>query len=1044
MNFEKKLGHFLQNYGNPFFVGSLKTKETFFANKIAQKLFGVTNNNCNLNTIFNKSEEELLFLMERILVPERSTLVHDYEVRQADGQIMMIDFMVGYFDDEKTEVFLEMIPQQNNRLKMALNQIHKSTRPQAILNFDETLTIVDCNEAFHAVFDSSDKLRHSHFNNVLINGFLPEARDGLMASIFNTLGIGRYFSTKIKVYTATNEEYWYLLEMEKCTLDDSGMDKIMTFMTNIDKQVEIEEENSLLNQYLNVVQQSTVDLLYRVDIEKNILYHYCDLKTIELEKEIPNYVDVFMNDNVIHPDDQKKYLESFRNFYENDVEPKIPVRFSLGGQPYQWYQITGKKIYDSEGKLTEVFGVLVNVEEEQNLKAEFDQTKQYFDAFQAISGESFFTIDIETKTLTQNGDVIEELSMMKKTPDFPESVFHMVHPDHLESYKEYAYHLLHGICGGIQLRLLTTSGEFEWFDITSGAIYDKNGVVTEVVGKINNIQNKKTIETEFTSVNQYFTALQSMTGESFYTVDVKNKIFRQKGEVAEKLGIDPEFYNFPESFEYKIYPDDVEIFRDFVKKSMAGQGNSVQVRIKDKQGEFLWFEIFSEIMCDSQGDVHEFIGKFNNINSHKTMQEEVSALNQYIEAVQSLSGESLYYVDLKTMILRQKGPVALELGLPEEIPDYPEGAYGVIHPDDLAEYKYFAKSTLLGQDSVVEVRVKTATGEYQWYEIISKLIRDEAGEMREIFGRMTNIQSAKTMQAEFSVLNQYFMGMQELTKLIIYRIDVPTKTFRYMSEDAINFGVSVEVPDFIQTFIQEKFIHPDYAEDFRCYAENLLKGENQEHIFKARANDNDYEWFHIKSSFVYNELNNLVEIFGTMENIQQKKNLEERAYHDMMTGALNKTTFEEQARIMIEERDIQEKHGIIFIDLDDFKKVNDTLGHSYGDSLLTTVGTRLKRLVRGDDLVGRIGGDEFAVVLKNIMSQESVIERTNIMLQSLQRDFSFDNKVIGIKASVGVSIYPEHGNDYKSLISRADMAVYESKRRGKNVVSVYSKELEEK
>lgn len=917
MSMEQKLSYFLINYGNPFFVGNLESKKTFFVNKTAERLFDMTAETCEMSKIFNKSEELLISLMNSTLKSEQGTLIYNYEVFTASGELLIVDFIVGYFNEEKTEVFLEMIPQQNNRLNMALNQVNQSTRPQAILNFDEKLSIVTCNKAFHQVFESSEELRQSHFKNDLINGFPPEVRDTLMASIFNTLGIGKYFSTKIKVYTAKGEEYWYLLEMEKSTLDDSGVDKLMVYMSNIEKQVEIEEKNLLLNQYLDVVQQSTVDLLYRVDIEKNILYYYSDLIATDLEKVIPNYVDMFLKEQIIHPDDQKNYLESFRLFYEEDIQPEQPVRFSLDGRPYQWYNITGKKIYNSEGKLTEVFGALVNVEKEQTLKAEFDQTKQYFDTFQAISGESVFTIDVKTRVLNQNGEVAQELAMMEKTPDFPDSVFHMVHPEHLESYREFAQNLLMGICGSIQLRLLTLKGEFQWFEINTGGIFDEAGNVTEVVGKINNIHKKKSIEAEYSNVNQYFNALQSMTGESFYTVDVKKKVFRQKGEVAEKLGIGPEFYNFPESFEYKIYPDDLEKFRNFVEKSMVGQANSVEVRIKDKTGEYLWFEIFSEIICDEQGNVDEFIGKLNNINKEKTMEE------------------------------------------------------------------------------------------------------------------------------EFSALNQYFMGMQELTNLIIFRVDVPSKTFRHISEDVVNFGVPVEIPNYIDRFIDEKFIHPDYAEEFRSYSEKLLQGEQQEHILKARASDEEYEWFHIKSSFVYDNQNNLVEIFGTMENIQQKKNLEERAYHDMMTGSLNKTTFEEQARIMIEERDIQEKHAIIFIDLDDFKKVNDSLGHSYGDSLLTTVGKRLRRLVRGDDLVGRIGGDEFAVVLKNIFNQESVVERTNIMLQSLQREFSFDNKVIGIKASVGVSLFPEHGNSYKDLISRADMAVYESKRRGKNVVSVYTKELED-
>ncbi len=195
---------------------------------------------------------------------------------------------------------------------------------------------------------------------------------------------------------------------------------------------------------------------------------------------------------------------------------------------------------------------------------------------------------------------------------------------------------------------------------------------------------------------------------------------------------------------------------------------------------------------------------------------------------------------------------------------------------------------------------------------------------------------------------------------------------------------------------------------------------------------------------IYDENGGLLEIFGTMENVQWKKDLEERASHDQMTQILNKVSFENELAEILENSPTERQHALIFIDLDDFKGVNDTLGHSFGDLLLTTVGKRLKRVVRKSDLVGRIGGDEFAVFLQNIDGEKSALQRTNLILETLRRKFSFDGNTRDIKSSMGISIFPKHGSDYKELIGKSDLAVYESKRNGKNVVTLYKSEMDDK
>jgi diguanylate cyclase (GGDEF)-like protein len=133
--------------------------------------------------------------------------------------------------------------------------------------------------------------------------------------------------------------------------------------------------------------------------------------------------------------------------------------------------------------------------------------------------------------------------------------------------------------------------------------------------------------------------------------------------------------------------------------------------------------------------------------------------------------------------------------------------------------------------------------------------------------------------------------------------------------------------------------------------------------------------------------------------------------------------------------------AVLFIDLDGFKKVNDTYGHHAGDSLLQQVAKRLSSSVREGDLVSRLAGDEFTIMLPNTEKSNAVNIATRI-LESLQQLFPIGDQDVSITPSIGLAMYPEHGNDAKSLIKNADAAMYQAKIGGKNSYQICSIKVE--
>lgn len=176
---------------------------------------------------------------------------------------------------------------------------------------------------------------------------------------------------------------------------------------------------------------------------------------------------------------------------------------------------------------------------------------------------------------------------------------------------------------------------------------------------------------------------------------------------------------------------------------------------------------------------------------------------------------------------------------------------------------------------------------------------------------------------------------------------------------------------------------------------------------------------------------------GTVLDITERKEVEAKiayqAHHDPLTGLRNRASFIEQLESALAyARRNQTSLGLLYIDLDEFKPINDSLGHAAGDALLRCVAGRLRDSVRKTDIVGRMGGDEFIVLLNPIKQDDDAAMVAEKTLHAIVEPFEHEGKTMRITASIGIAIYPYDGDDPDAFIAAADRTMYESKRSGKN------------
>lgn len=224
-----------------------------------------------------------------------------------------------------------------------------------------------------------------------------------------------------------------------------------------------------------------------------------------------------------------------------------------------------------------------------------------------------------------------------------------------------------------------------------------------------------------------------------------------------------------------------------------------------------------------------------------------------------------------------------------------------------------------------------------------------------------------------------------------------------------------------------------------------LVGRWQGEIWNRRKNGEIYpEWLGISvSRDQHARIKEYVGIFMDIsEHKRAQERIEELAFYDALTGLANRRLMADRTKQAISFAKRQKcLVGLIYLDLDHFKEINDSMGHLVGDQLLVQIATRLKSCVRDTDTVCRMGGDEFVVLLNDMTSTNDVVEVAQKILEVLSSPLELNHRSLKVSGSVGASLYPMDGDTFDTLLQRADTAMYQAKHAGRNTFRMFTEEM---
>ncbi len=287
--------------------------------------------------------------------------------------------------------------------------------------------------------------------------------------------------------------------------------------------------------------------------------------------------------------------------------------------------------------------------------------------------------------------------------------------------------------------------------------------------------------------------------------------------------------------------------------------------------------------------------------------------------------------------------------------------------------------------------------------------------------------------------NVLLKEVSNLTEEWFFSVDVRTGYFHYYGkiwdEDIENHRILKDDEAFNMNLVHHEDI-PIMVEMMN----NLIDSEKTEYDIRLMTDNGVHEYFRISYKHVSDENGNIVFIVGKGRNIHLQKMFEERSQKDLLTECYNKISSENIVGDKLAYLP-NKQHAFFIVDIDNFKAINDNLGHYFGDVVLREISSSLKEIFRDEDVVSRIGGDEFVVFLENISNVKLIKDKANTILEVYNKTYSGDNQDYSISGSIGIAIYPQDGTTYDELYKNADKALNQAKLLGKNRYVMYSKEL---
>lgn len=510
---------------------------------------------------------------------------------------------------------------------------------------------------------------------------------------------------------------------------------------------------------------------------------------------------------------------------------------------------------------------------------------------------------------------------------------------------------------------------------------------------------------------------------------------------------------FEEAFssfvENSVYPDDQPIVRemlgsyieDFFGRGLLKRSRTYRV-LHRASGEYAWYEATALRVNTSNPKDHKLLIAWKLIEPRPAgldlTKSEIGAptLQTLPVGVQQCLNDQWF-----TITYINEGFTSLFGYNERELRELFQGRYiELVHPDDRqAVRRQFLEQLGVSEMQVMEYRVRTKQGQTLW--VLDKCLHVTGEDGREYLNCvLTDITQVKQAEEKLRLSMERYQIVLDQTNDIIFEWDFATDRISYSQNWEKQFGYEP-----VATSLEAQTVSHILPEDIAGLAElietvssGVPYGETEIRIAKA---DGRYLWCRIRATTQFDDSGKPVKAVGVILDIDDEKRqtqeLATKAERDALTQLYNKAAAQEKIRQILSQSRDSDKFALILIDLDNFKQINDSRGHMFGDAVLTETAASLKSLFRADDVISRFGGDEFFVFLKYASDGAFLSEKAENIIEAFHNVYVNELQDCPLTSSIGIARFPEDGRDFQTLFQQCDQALYHAKQKGKNRYAFY-------
>ena len=382
-----------------------------------------------------------------------------------------------------------------------------------------------------------------------------------------------------------------------------------------------------------------------------------------------------------------------------------------------------------------------------------------------------------------------------------------------------------------------------------------------------------------------------------------------------------------------------------------------------------------------------------------------------------------------------------------------ESLFQFVHPDDRAQLRSLFDRLMHGKRDELsfEHRIVRADGSLRHVHSYAYVTRNKTHEVQRLLGVVHDNTGQKEIELALRDKTQALQSILDNAPIGIWLQDIKGKLLFVNRAYCEALGISEK--KFLSVKHYAALYEPEVAEHCMASDMDALSQEgpqiSHEKMPYADGSVHDLEVIKVRLS---NEHGMVTGLIGLSLDITERKHAEEellhQAYYDSLTGLPNRTQLLEQlSKSLAQAQRHQYQNALLFFDLDNFKTINDTLGHDVGDLLLKDVGERLRHVVRQEDSVARLGGDEFVVILNDLgKDHKQAVDQANQTAHKIKDTLSLPYRIEGrehhITLSIGIDLFPENGEQIHDILKHADTAMYRAKEAGRNTIRFFARSMQ--